>query len=187
MKHFLISLVAVGALIGCASNPARRAAVAMEESRRLAAPTTPLASYGKFELKPMGMSPAVANDTAKVEVVKDLEGRVQARVQPLLAQWNAQAAKNAATGSTLIVQPRVMSLRVVSGGARFFAGAFAGDSSIAMDLDLKDAATGALIANPRIERSAGAMAGGWSIGATDRNLMDYIADIAGQYLEDNRK
>jgi curli biogenesis system outer membrane secretion channel CsgG len=187
MKHLLIAVVAVAALIGCASDPARRAAVATEESSRLAAPTTPLSSYGTFELKPMEMSPTVANDAAKVEAVKDLEGRVQARVQPLLAQWNAQGAKSTAAGTTLIVQPRVTSLRVVSGGARFFAGALAGESSVAMVLELKDAATGAVIANPRIERAAGAMAGAWSIGATDRNLMDYIAEIAGQYLQDNRK
>ena len=187
MKQLLIPVVAVAALVGCASSPERRAAVATKESSYLAAPTRPLASYGTFELKAMAMDPAIASDPAKVEAVKELEGRVQARVQPLLAQWNAQGAKSAAVGTTLIVQPRVTNLRVVSGGARFFAGALAGESSVAMVLELKDAATGALIAQPRIERSAGAMAGAWSIGATDRNLMDYIADIAGQYLQDNRK
>jgi hypothetical protein len=187
MKPLLITLITVVALAGCASTPERRAKVATMESRNLAAPTTPLASYGTFELKAMAMDPTVADDPAKVEVVKELEGRVQARVQPLLAQWNAQGAKSTAPGTTLIVQPRVVNLRVVSGGARFFAGAFAGESSVAMVLELKDASTGALIASPRIERTAGAMAGAWSIGATDRNLVDYIADIAGQYLQDNRK
>ena len=82
MKHLLISVVAVAALIGCASDPARRAAVATEQSRNFAAPTTPLSSYGTFELKPMEIAPALANDPAKVEAIKDLEGRVQARVQP---------------------------------------------------------------------------------------------------------
>ena len=56
-----------------------------------------------------------------------------------------------------------------------------------MDLELKEAATGTVIAKPRIVRNANAMAGAWSVGATDRNLMDYIADIATQYLQDNRK
>jgi hypothetical protein len=31
------------------------------------------------------------------------------------------------------------------------------------------------------------VAGTWSVGATDRNLLGYIADIATQYLQDNRK
>ena len=76
---------------------------------------------------------------------------------------------------------------MIGGANRFFAGAFAGDSSIDMDLELKEAATGTVIAKPRIVRNANAMAGAWSVGATDRNLMDYIADIATQYLQDNHK
>jgi hypothetical protein len=62
----------------------------------------------------------------------------------------------------------------------------AGESSIAMDLELRDATTGALVANPSIARSADAFAGGWSVGATDQNLLSYIADIASQYLQDHR-
>jgi len=187
MKPLLILVVAVAALAGCATDPGRRAKVAQEESARLGAPTTPLSSYGTFELKPMEMAPEVANDSAKAAVAKDLEARVQARVQPLLAQWNAQGASSAAVGRTLIVQPRAMKIRMIGGANRFFAGALAGDSSIDMDLELKDAATGTVIAKPRIIRNANAMAGAWSVGATDRNLIDYIADIATQYLQDNRK
>jgi len=187
MKHLLIPIVAVAVLAGCASDPAKRAMVATEESGRLTAPTTPLSSYGRFELKPMEMGPEVANDATKAAAVKDLEARVQARVQPLLAQWNAQGANSAAASRTLIVQPRVMKLRIVGGGTRFFTGGFAGESSVDMDLELKDAATGTVIAKPRIVRSASAMGGAFSIGATDRNLLDYIADIAGQYLQDHRK
>lgn len=187
MKDLLIPVVLVAMVAGCASDPARRTQVAREESARLTAPVTLLSSYGRFDLKPMEMSPEVANDAAKAAVAKDLEARVQERVQPLLAQWNAQGANAPAAGRTLIVQPRLMKLRVIGGATRFFAGAFAGTSSIDMDLELKDAATGAVIAKPRISRGAGAMAGAWSVGATDRNLMDYIADIAGQYLQEHRK
>ena len=171
MKQLLIPVVALAVLAGCASDPSRRAKVAEEESARLTAPTTPLSSYGTFELKPMEMAPEVANDSAKAAVAKDLEARVQARVQPLLAQWSAQGANSAAAGRTLIVQPRAIKIRMIG----------------QMDLELKDAATGAVIATPRIIRNAGAMAGAWSVGATDRNLMNYIADIARQYLQDSRK
>jgi hypothetical protein len=187
MKPLLILVVAVAALAGCATDPGRRAKVAQEESARLAAPTTPLSSYGTFELKPMEMAPEVANDSAKAAVAKDLEARMQARMQPLLAQWTAQDANSAAAGRTLIVQPRVIKIRIIGGATRWFAGAFAGDSSINMDLELKDAATGTVIAKPRIVRNANAVAGTWSVGATDRNLLGYIADIATQYLQDNRK
>ena len=187
MRPLLILVVAVATLAGCATDPGRRAKVAQEESVRLAAPTTPLSSYGTLELKPMEMAPEVANDSAKAAVAKDLDARMQARMQPVLAQWTAQGSSSAAAGRTLIVQPRVMKIRVIGGATRFFAGALAGDSSIDMDLELKEAATGTVIAKPRIVRNANAMAGTWSVGATDRNLLTYIADIATQYLHDNHK
>lgn len=56
-----------------------------------------------------------------------------------------------------------------------------------MDLELKDAATGTVIAKPRVSRSSNAMASGWSVGATDRNLPNYMAEIWRQYLSDSYK
>src|SRR5439155_7485199 len=105
-------------------------------------PTTSLSSYGKFELKPMEMVDDVADDAAKAPVAKDLEARIQERMRPIFKRW--------------------------SGATRFFAGAFAGDSSIAMDLQLRDAATGAVVANPTIVRNASAFAGAYSVGSTDQ-------------------
>jgi hypothetical protein len=187
MNRWLIPMIALVVLAGCASDPARRETIIKEQSQRLPAPTASLSSYGKFELKPIEMVDSVANDQAKAAVVKDLDTRVQARVQPVLTRWNADARSGPGTARTLIVQPRVTQLRVIGGATRFFAGAFAGDSSITMDLELRDAATGAVIAKPSIVRNADAMAGAWSVGATDQNLLDYIADIASQYLRDNRR
>jgi len=187
MKRLLVPLGALVLLVGCASDPARRARVASEESARLPAPTTPLTSYGKFELKAMELGPEIVRDSGKVSVAKDLEAKVQARVQPLLTEWNAQGVNSAVADKTLIIHPRAMKIQVFSGATRFFAGALAGDSSVDMDLQLKDAATGAVIAQPRIVRSANAMAGAWSVGTTDRNLLEYIADITYQYLRDHRK
>jgi len=85
------------------------------------------------------------------------------------------------------IQPRVVSLRVISGTTRFFAGAFAGQSEISMDLILLDKETGEEIGRTRVQRAAGAFAGAWSIGMTDKSLLDYIVDIAYQYLVDNYK
>lgn len=181
------AMTAIAGLTACASDPAARSQVAAQESARLPAPTTPLSAYGKFQLQPIELGPDVARDAAKAAVAKDLETSVRARLNPLLDQWNAQGATGAAAGKTLAIQPRAVAIRIVSGGARFFAGAFAGDSNIDMDLELRDVATGAVIANPRINRQAGAFAGAWTVGATDRNLLDYIADIAARYLQDNRK
>lgn len=78
-----------------------------------------------------------------------------------------------------------MRLRIVSGGARFWAGALAGGSYIDIDLRLIDGSTNNVIAKPRITKNAGAMTGGWSIGQSDKNLHDYIAHIVHEYFSTN--
>ena len=182
MKRLLIAVVGIALLAGCASDPgARRETIVKEQSGQLPAPRTPLSSYERFELKPMEMADSVGNDQAKAAVAKDLETRLQAVLQPMLTRWSAASGQRPAR--TLIVQPRVTQLRVIHGATRAFVGAFAGDSSITMDLELRDAATGAVIAKPSIARNANAMAGAWSFGATDRNLLDYITNIASEYLQ----
>jgi hypothetical protein len=182
MKRSLIPVIAITLLAGCASDPgARRESIVKDHSRQLPAPTTSLSSYERFELKPMEMVDSVAKDQAKAAVAKDLGTRLQAVVQPMLTRWNTASGDRPA--KTLIVQPRVTQLRVVHGVTRAFAGAMAGDSSITMDLELRDAATGAVIAKPSIARNANAMAGAWSFGATDQNLLDYITNIASEYLQ----
>lgn len=56
-----------------------------------------------------------------------------------------------------------------------------------MQLKLTEKESGAVVGQVDIRRTASAMAGAWSIGKSDKNLMLYIADIAHQYLEDNFK
>jgi hypothetical protein len=54
-----------------------------------------------------------------------------------------------------------------------------------MDLVMTEQGTGQQVAKPRITRSADAMTGGWSIGKSDQNLLDYIASIAYEYMAVN--
>lgn len=171
-------------LFGCASDPASREEVARTEAARMRATEIPLDQFNAFELEPIAMSPDVAAADEKVAVAQDVGRRLESRIRPLLDGWRRSAPK---TGKrrTLVVRPTIVSLHVVSSAARFWIGAMSGDSSIDLDLTLVEKETGALVANQRIHRSANAMAGAWSVGASDRNLPDYIVDIAYQYLADN--
>ena len=108
---------------------------------------------------------------------------LRAKLQPLLDQWKA-ASSSGRTG-TLVIAPQLVSLRIVGGGARFWVGPLAGNSSIDLDLSITDQSTAQQVAKPRITRSADAMTGGFSIGKSDQNLLDYIASITYQYLKDN--
>jgi len=170
-------------LAGCAANPETVQSVAETESARLAKPSRPFSTFAHYELQPMVRGPAVEREAGKVEEARDLEKRMRDVIEPLLAEWEAAPAGTRA--GTLVIEPRLASLKVVSGGARFWAGAMAGDSHIDIDLFITEKESGAMVANPRLKMEADAMAGGWSIGATDQNLLDYVASTARQYLTDN--
>jgi hypothetical protein len=150
------------------------------------APEIPLYSFTRFELTPMGMSPEVSEDKRKVAVAEEVGRKLKARLAPLLDRWNADAPAGGAA-RTLLIKPSIASMHVVSSAARFWAGAFSGDSSIDLDLTLVEKETESLVANQRINRNANAMAGAWSMGASDRNLADYIVDIAYEYLARNHE
>ncbi|MDH5669064.1 MAG: hypothetical protein OEY86_13735 [Nitrospira sp.] len=181
MKYLAVAMFAL-MVVGCASDPARRAAVAEEEVGRLAPPTRALSEFRDYELKPIAMSSGVMADEAKVDVSKDLGSRITTRVTPLLDRWRAKKSEGAEAG-VLIIEPKVQELRVISAAARFFLGYMMGDSFVDIDVRLTDSATGQVIAIPRIRRSASAWGGTWSIGMTDQNLLDYITDIVHRYLE----
>lgn len=182
MKHFFTIFITL-LMAGCASDPAHRADVANQEVSTLAPPSTAFSEFSNYELKPVTMSESVTEDEDKAKVAKALESKLAARINPLLSEWRAK--KNAAAKSVLIIEPIVQKLRVISGGARFWVGPMVGESFIDLDLKLTDSATGQIIAVPRVHQNADAWAGSWSIGATDRNLLDYVTDIAYRYLEVN--
>jgi len=173
---------------GCASggdgrsNTDKRRDIAMQEVSRMAPPSEKLSSFAQFELSPITMSSEVADGAKKQAYAEKLGGMLEKRITPLLDEW--RAAGGGGSG-TLVIQPDVVKLKVVSSGARIWVGAMAGESKIDMNLRLIDKASGKVIANPRIARGAGSMSGAWSFGATDQNLLRYIVDIAYQYLAEN--
>lgn len=173
-------------LIGCASDPEKRKHVAIVESGGMQSTAEPLSSFDNFKLADMTLASSVQIKPEKVVVAKRLDVKLKTKLDPLISSWNIKSGY-VQGGRTLEIQPRVISLRVISGTTRFFAGAFAGQSDISMDLILVDKETGREIGRTRVQRVAGAFAGAWSIGMTDKNLLDYIVDIAYQYLVDNYK
>ena len=178
----LLAVLLIVMLAGCAADPAKVEQVADQEAERLQAPSRPLSSFGSFELAAMTMSEEIRAEEGKVEEAREFEAHLIAKIQPLLQQWNA--AESDGQG-TLLIRPELARLRVVSGGARFWAGAFAGDSFIDMNLVMVDEETGEVISNVRVERNADSMTGAWSIGKSDQNLDEYIVSIVHEYLEEN--
>ena len=181
MKAILVFVMAL--LAACAADPEKVQAVADAESARLERPIRPLSRFSVFQLKPMAFSTAIEEEEGKLEEAQEFEQNLNDKLLPLLESWNA-ASKEGSRG-TLSIETELQGLKIVSGGARFWAGAFAGDSFIDMDLRLIDADTGEAIADVRVQRNAGAMGGAWSIGKSDQNLDEYIVSIVYDYLSDS--
>lgn len=79
------------------------------------------------------------------------------------------ATEAAADPDTLVVDADVQSLRIVSGGARFWAGAFAGSSHMTLMVVAKDS-SGATVGQRAVSDQNNAMGAAWSFGASDRGL-----------------
>jgi len=88
MKYLVVAMLAL-MVVGCASDPARRAAVAEVEVSRLAPPTKQLSEFREYELKPIAMSTGVMANDDKAAVAQELGEKSTARVPPLLNNWRA--------------------------------------------------------------------------------------------------
>ena len=179
----LIIVVVAGFMAACAADPAKVQAVAEQESSRLEKAAKPLSGFAEFELRPLTFTDGIMREEGKLEEAREFEANLVAKLSPLLEEWNA--AGNSGADGKLGIKIHIEGLRIVGGANRFWAGAFAGDSFIDLDLQLIDETAGAAISKVRIYRDADAMSGGWSVGKSDQNLDDYIVSIVHQYLVDN--
>jgi hypothetical protein len=169
-------------LAGCGgNNAAKRMQVADRFSSNMPPPSRSLDEFAHFEILEVTMESGVEQDERKVRVAEQLEDKLRVRLGPMLEGWSR------ADGPTLQIQPHVVELRVVSGGSRFWLGAMAGDSHLDMDLVLVDAESKQPIARAAIRQDVGGTSGAWSVGASDRNLLNYISDIVYAFLHKHHK
>lgn len=178
MKKLAVLLVLFFA--GCAASQENLDRVAQIEVIGLAKSSRALSTFAAYELKPMTLYPEVQEKADKVVQAGVLEGKIQAKLVPLFDEW--AASNEPSRSGTLVVQPELVKLRIVSGGARFFTGAFTGSSFIDLDLVLIDGDTSSQLVKTRIRRDASGLGGAWSFGKTDENLHDYIAQITHRYM-----
>lgn len=131
----------------------------------------------------MVFSDPVKADPRKLAKAQEFEAKFGLHLRDTLKAWNSKSGAEAAPSATkLIIKPGVQSLKIVSGGARVWAGAISGDSNLSVTMQFIDAASGAIVASPTIAKSSSGFAGAWSFGSTDNNLMSYVAETANQYL-----
>jgi hypothetical protein len=149
-------------------------------------PANALAGYDKYELAPIAMGPPYAGNEGKEKAKEKIQGYMTAQTGPIIEQWNKDAAGNT-RGQTLVIEPRIEKLKVVSGGARFWGGALAGDSYVVMKFRIVEQPSGKQLAEPEFYQRASAMSGAWTFGGQDKDMLNRIVSLANHYLESNYK
>jgi len=147
------------------------------------APAAPLNSFQRFEVSPIAMDAPYAGQEANEAAKQSIQANLDERIQPVLAEWNAKPVE--AAPKTLKIEPTIRHVRFVTGGKRFWGGAFAGGSAVLMTVKLSDASTGEVVAEPELYQHANKMGAAWSFGATDKAMLVRVAAMVVNYLQAN--
>lgn len=156
---------------------------AIEKDARNPPPAVALRAFQRFELAPVAMGAPWTGQPANEKALQNLQANIDERAGPVVAGWNARAAGDAPR--TLKIAPEIAYVRFITGGKRFMAGAFAGNSGILVKATLSDAASGEVIAVPQFYQSANAFGAAYSFGATDKHMLIRISAMLADYLKAN--
>jgi hypothetical protein len=134
--------------------------------------------FREFKAAPQVKSPSTAIQQCRDSAIshlkrKNLFKRVEA------------SGKAPGEGKTLFVDATITSLRIVSGGARFWAGAMAGRSHMKIQVRLIDGESDSLVAEKELFGAPSAMGGAWSVGGTDKALPGRMGIFLGDYVLSN--
>lgn len=155
------------------------------EGKTNAAPTELLSGFDRYEVKPAVLTGVYAGQEINETALASFQRNFDERVGAWVTEQNAKPARHD-PARTLVIEPRIDKIRFISGGARVWAGAFAGSSRVLVKVRLVDQATGALVAEPEFYQHAKAMAGAWTFGVADNNMLIRTATMSLDYLKANQ-
>lgn len=179
--RFASILVAMVALTcsGCATKVKSN----VTQTARNPAPAEKFSAFTRFELKPVALAAPYAGQEANEAALKKIQENADARLIPLVADWNKRAAAQPAR--TLVIQPTVTEIKFINGTARFWTGALAGSSIVVIETRFIEKETGRQIAKPEFYSRAAAMSGAWSFGGADNAMLVRIANRLADYVAGN--
>ena len=186
MRRSIVPALA-GLLLVCGMGAARAdgSVVSYIEPRNATnpAPAKAFDQFQRFEVRPISMDAPYAGQEPNEQAKASIQANLDERLNPLVAGWNAKPAGDAPR--TLVIEPRIEHVKFITGGKRFWAGAFAGGSAVLMTVKLTDAATGEVVATPEFYQHANKMGAAWSFGATDKAMLVRIAGMIANYMQAN--
>lgn len=142
-------------------------------------PVDKFSNFSRFELRDISISPEYSDHDANIQAKNKIQETLQSRLDQHLSAWNQ--SQHPTERGTLIIEPNIVQIKFIGGGARFMAGALAGSSAVNMEVIYKEQETGEIIANPQFYQHAAAMSGAYSIGAADNAMLERIANLIADY------
>jgi len=142
-----------------------------------------VSGYENIVLDPLQISPQFAKDypeTASQFQSSLLQYLREKNVYKHVEEAQALKAKKP-KGKTLIVDVKVVDMRIVNQNTRFWAGAMAGSSHIDLYLKLTDAASRKVIHEKLIATNNNAFASAWAVGS-ENSLPTDMGRIIGEYI-----
>jgi hypothetical protein len=134
-------------------------------------------------MSPVTMASPFEEYEANKLAQQNLQANIDERAKPLIAEWNARPAGDAPR--TLKIDSEIAYIRFITGGKRFFGGAFAGGSGILVKMKLIDAATGEVVGEPQFYQYANAFSATYTFGAMDKHMLIRISGMVANYLKSN--
>ncbi len=184
LRHFSVVFLLAAASVmsaGCATQ-------VTEQPNAVTAATVPLGSFDRTFLVKATIQAPYAGQGANIKAVNKIDEILARDLASILNDVTVVSAEEAQgmdmSGNTLVVRPNVKQVKFIGGGARFFAGAWAGSSVVVMDVAFQDGATGAELANPGYYRKASAYGDGFGIG--DNLMLSNVASDVVNYTMANR-
>lgn len=138
--------------------------------------------YENIVLHPLQMIPQLAADYP--ETASQFQVSMLAYLKDKKSYRQVEASESNGqqhSGRTLLVDIKITDMRIVSAGARIWAGAMAGSSYMDVYLKLTDAASQKVIHEKVIATNNNAFASAWAVGSENALPMD-MGKIIGEYL-----
>ncbi len=147
-------------------------------------PVAPLNGFSKYELHDLTMGPPYAGQAANEKAVAKIREHLRNQVGPVISAWNSAGAHSAST-NTLLIEPQVVEIKFIGGSARFWVGAMAGSSYVVLRVKMTEQPSGRVIGEPECFQRAAAMAGAWTMGGQDNDMLQRVVTLISGFLANN--
>ena len=139
-------------------------------------------SYSVLLVEPFTIAPEYAKDYP--DAAKNMQKSMMEALQASGAFKKVALLSEAESlrDNALIIRANITKIRIVSGTARFWGGAFAGSSGMEFDLTLVDGKTNQVVRTKKMSSWNNSWAAAWNFGASDRSLPDDMGQITASYI-----